>query len=245
VIAVSGHIRQTLIDHGTPPERVTTILNGIEPEVFKRNPAQSSHIRASLSIPNNRVVIGSVGRLEPEKRFDLLMTAFARLRASRPNLMLVIAGDGTLRRALEAQSRQLGLDHCLRLLGHRIDIADLHHAFDLFVQSSDHEGTPNAVLEAMALQTPVVATSAGGTAELIEDSVHGLIVPHSNLDALAQAIANALANPAASLGRALAARRRVESTLSFQARTRAVERIYDELMATRNSLSDTTRRLHA
>jgi len=245
VIAVSSQICQTLIAHGASSERVTTILNGIEPEVFKRNPSKCSQLRASLSIPQDRVVIGSVGRLEPEKRFDLLMTAFAQLRASRPSLVLLIAGDGSVRPALEAQARQLGLGNSLQLLGHRMDIADLHHAFDLFVQSSDHEGTPNAVLEAMALQTPVVATSAGGTEELIADGVHGRIVPCGNVDALTQAIAMALADPAASRARATAARRRIESELSFQARTRAVERIYDELMAGRNCVPHTTRVLHA
>ena len=98
------------------------------------------------------VVIGAVGRLEQQKRFDLLLEAFAPLARVRPSLRLVIVGDGSLRGELDAQRAALGLTDSCILLGHRLDIADLHHAFDLFVQSSEYEGTPNAVLEAMAMR---------------------------------------------------------------------------------------------
>src|SRR5207253_1747453 len=84
------------------------------------------------------------------------------------------AGFGSLRDTLAAQAAQMLPDAC-RLLGHCDDIVAVHHASDLFVQSSDYEGTSNAVLEAMALETPVVATAAGGTAEIVADNVHGLI----------------------------------------------------------------------
>ena len=76
-----------------------------------------------------------------------------------------------------AKAEQLGIAPACRFLGQRDDVGDLHHAFNLFVQSSDYEGTPNAVLESMALETPVVATAAGGTAEVLRDGVDGLIVP--------------------------------------------------------------------
>ncbi len=116
-------------------------------------------------------------------------------------------------------------------LGHRDDVCDLHHAFNLFVQSSDYEGTPNAVLEAMALETPVVATAAGGTGEVLRDGVDGIIVPIGDLTALSHAIARALDDSGATLRRASAARGRVETTLSFEVRTRRLEAIYADLMA--------------
>src|SRR5262249_62183247 len=119
---------------------------------------------------------GSVGRPEPQKRFDLLIKAVADIRVKHPRVRLVIAGDGSLRATLAAHVQRTLPDNAC-LLGHRSDITELHHAFDLFVQSSDYEGTPNAVLEAMALETPVIATDAGGTAELIADGVHGRVVP--------------------------------------------------------------------
>jgi glycosyltransferase involved in cell wall biosynthesis len=179
------------------------------------------------------VVIGAAGRLEPQKRFDVLINAVAVVRANRPNLKLIIAGDGSLREALAAQAGRLGLGDACRLLGHRTDIVDLHHAFDLFVQSSDYEGTPNAVLEAMALETPLVATDVGGTAEVVRKDIDGLVIPPGNLNALTDAIELVLADRDAAAGRVAAARRRVETALSFEARMTAVEAIYTELFQRR------------
>ena len=96
----------------------------------------------------------------------------------------MIAGDGSLRKALEDQRHALGLTEAVILTGHVADVIPLHHAFDLFVQSSDYEGTPNAVLEAMAMETPIVATEAGGTAEFVHDGVHGRIIPVGSVDRL-------------------------------------------------------------
>jgi glycosyltransferase involved in cell wall biosynthesis len=142
----------------------------------------------------------------------------------------VIAGDGSLMESLQSLRRELALeDHC-QLIGHRTDVARLHHAFDVFVQSSDYEGTPNAVLEAMAFETPVVATDVGGTNELIDNGTHGVIVPPGDRTALSQAIIATLGDREAASRRAQAARQRVETTLSFRARMAAVEAVYDRLI---------------
>lgn len=234
LLAVSGEIRRELLRRGARPERVTTLLNGIDPAAFRRDPCRAPAVRSALGLAPGDTVLGSVGRLEPQKRFDRLLEVFAALRRERPALRLVLVGEGSARGELEAAARRLGVEQDVRLLGHRTDVADLHHALDLFVQSSDYEGTPNVVLEAMALETPVVATAAGGTAELIEDGVHGLIVPTGDADRLRGAIERALDDPEATARRTAAARTRVEGPLSFQARLHAVEAIYEELASARS-----------
>jgi glycosyltransferase involved in cell wall biosynthesis len=230
LIAVSTDIANELIRHGADPTRVTTILNAIDHRQFRRDSAHEQPARAALGLAPHDVVIGAVGRLEPQKRFDLLLDAFAALRRSNPNLRLVIAGDGSLRRALHEHRRALNLEHTVIFPGHVTDVTTLHHAFDLFAQSSDYEGTPNAVLEAMAMETPVVATEAGGTAELVHPGEHGRIVPIGSADALGEAMQSALANPAETRAMADRARRRVEEELSFESRVRRVERIYEEMI---------------
>ena len=231
VVAVSEQIRQELVAHGSRPERVTTVLNAIDPVVFQRDRGREASIRASLGLPADALVLGAVGRVEPQKRFDLLIDAFASLAASRPQLHLVIAGDGSLRTEIEARRAALnGLAARVHLLGLRNDVAALHHTFDLFVQASDYEGTPNAVLEAMALETPIVATSAGGTAEIAHDGVHAVIVPVGDGAALARGVAGLLDDPSRRRALAASARARVEGELSFATRVRHVERIYDLLM---------------
>jgi glycosyltransferase involved in cell wall biosynthesis len=231
VIAVSSPIKAELLRTGSHPDRVTVINNAIDHRVFRRDPGRRNAVRRDLGLAPTDVVIGAVGRLESEKRFDLLLEAFAGLRANHPNTVLTIVGEGSLRQDLQARIERLKLGSSTRLLGHQNDIIALHHAFDLLVQSSEREGTPNAVLEAMAMETPLVATDVGGTRELVTDGVHGLLIPRRDVDRLRDALGRALRDSAASAARAGAARRRVETELSFERRMLRVEAIYDELLA--------------
>ena len=230
LVAVSGEIKQELVRCGASPDLITVVLNGIDHRAFCREPVRVTSSREIWNVRPKEVVLGAVGRLEPQKRFDILIDVFARLHASNASLRLLIAGDGSLRETLERQIAARGLIGVCRLVGQVRDVGTFHHALNLFVQSSDYEGTPNAVLEAMAFETPLVATSAGGTAELVTHGVHGLIVPIDDADELRIAIDQALSGTAEASQRALRARQRVERELSFDARMRAVEAIYDELM---------------
>jgi glycosyltransferase involved in cell wall biosynthesis len=230
LIAVSSDIARELIEHGAPPARVNTVLNAIDHRQFRRDPAAVAPARLALSLAPDQIAIGAVGRLEPQKRFDLLLEAFAVLQLQNPKLRLVIAGDGSLRKALEDQRQALGLQNSVTLTGHITDVMALHHALDLFVQSSDYEGTPNSVLEAMAMETPIVATEAGGTAELIFDGEHGRVIPIGRVDRLISGMQAALADPVTTRTMADRARRRVEGELSFESRVRKVEGIYQEVL---------------
>jgi glycosyltransferase involved in cell wall biosynthesis len=230
VIAVSDEIRDTLIRNGSDPARVTTILNGIDPAAFRRD-ASREETRRRLGVSTGDTVIGAVGRLEPQKRFDLLLEAFALLRAGRDHLKLAIVGEGSARHALERRRDELQLGASCLFVGHVEDVRPMYGACDLFVQSSDYEGTPNAVLEGMALEVPIVATDAGGTRQLITDGVHGLIVRPGDARELARAIETLLANGSLARQLADAARRRIETELSFSARMRRVETVYQELVA--------------
>ncbi len=236
-IAVSGEIRSELIRAGAHPSRVRVVLNGIDHKTFRRDRARRETARQELGLQPHDVVIGAIGRAEPQKRFDVLIQAYAALRQHWPALRLVIAGDGSQLGALETLAASLFPPNRCRLLGHDADIARLHHAIDLFVQSSDYEGTPNAVLEAMAFESPVVATAAGGTAEIVTDGVHGIVVPPGDPMVLATAIDRALSDRAGCRERAERARRRIETELSFDARMNRVESIYSELVDTRDGRS--------
>ena len=228
-IAVSTEIRSQLLRRGVRKDRVRTVLNGIDYRAFRRDRSIEAAVRRELGLTPSKVVVGSVGRLEPQKRFDLLIDACAMLQRRWPGLRLVIAGDGSERAKLQALAGARLAAGSWQLCGHRGDVARLHHALDLFVQSSDYEGTSNAVLEAMALETAVVATAAGGTAEMIEHGVHGLVVRCGDALELATAMSQTLLQPAARAARIAAARARVETTLSFDQRVATVERIYADL----------------
>ena len=230
LIAVSSEIGRELTRYGAHPSRITTVLNSIDPGQFRRDPSQVAAARAALGLAPDDVAIGAVGRLEPQKRFDLLLEAFNVVHARQPQARLFIVGDGSQRDPLTQQIHAMGLTGSCTLVGHTNDVRPSHHAFDLFVQSSDYEGTPNAVLEAMALETPIVATDAGGTSELVHDGVHGRIVPVGRVDRLIQGMQEALADSNAARKMADRARLRIEGELSFEARVRRVEGIYCEMM---------------
>jgi glycosyltransferase involved in cell wall biosynthesis len=230
VIAVSSQLRATLIRAGARPERVRTVLNGIDHRRFRRDPTQVPELRQALGLSPGEIALGVVGRVEPQKRIDILLRSLALLLPSRPNLRLFVVGEGSLRRELQQLARELGVAHACRFLGHRGDLDRIYPALDVLVQSSDYEGTPNVVLEAMAFETPIVATDVGGTAELIHNDVHGSVVPPGDPNALARAIARTLDDKRATSARVAAARALVEQDLSFEARMRTVERVYEELM---------------
>jgi glycosyltransferase involved in cell wall biosynthesis len=234
VIAVSKEIGDELLRHGAHADRIVVLPNGIDPGAFRRQHARRAAVRSALGFGPDDFVVGAVGRLERQKRFDVLLEAVARLTAKIPAIALAIVGAGSLQEPLTQQATSLGLATRCRFLGHRTDVADLHHAFDLFVQSSEYEGTSNAVLEAMALETPIVATEAGGTVELTRPDEHALIVPVRDPVSLAAGINTVFRDPAGAQHRAAAARRRVETELSFDARTRRLEAIYLDLMRARH-----------
>ncbi len=234
VVAVSSDIRGKLLEAGAHPSRVTTILNGVDHRAFRHDATRRDATRRALGLAPGDIVIGSMGRLEPQKRFDILIDVCASLSRTHRSLKLLIAGDGSLAQTLASQVAEVMPEGC-RLLGHRADVADVMGAFDVFVQSSDYEGTPNTVLEAMAVETPVVATTAGGTAELLTDDVHGLLVPRGNPGALQDAIARTLADPAATRRRVAAARLRIEQDLSFERRMQRLEAVYERMYACASS----------
>jgi glycosyltransferase involved in cell wall biosynthesis len=235
VIAVSSDVRETLIRSGADPAKVIVLLNGIDPDAFRRDAERRERLRHELRLAPGDIAFGGVGRVERQKRFDLLIDAFAAIHKDHPETRLVIVGDGSLKGSLEAQAERLGVAAACRFTGHRLDIAALHDAFDAFVQSSEYEGTPNAVLEAMAMETPCLATDVGGTRELTVDGVHGLVVPPHDVPALVTGMRTLVADPAAARTRARAARARIEGELSFAERTRRLEAIYDDLMASRGT----------
>ena len=231
VIAVSSDIKAELVRHRASPDRVSVILNSIDPRRFQPNGADRAAVRQELGYGPDEFVIGGVGRVEPQKRFDLLIEAFGQIALRHPQARLVLVGDGSLKADLEAQTARLPIRDRCRWLGHRHDVSRVQQALDLFVQASDYEGTPNAVLEAMAMETPIVATDAGGTREIAWPDVHARIVPIGQLDALRAAIEDTMTHPAEARVRAGAARARVETELSFETRTHRLEGIDRALMS--------------
>jgi glycosyltransferase involved in cell wall biosynthesis len=232
VVAVSGAVRARITAAGVNPDRVDVVLNGIDEQVFRRDPAREAVARQRFGLRPEHTVVGGIGRLESLKRFDLLIEAVNAVRAEHPHLRLLIAGEGSARGDLQAQIDRFGLGDVCRLVGLRSDVVEFHHALDMFVQSSATEASPNVILEALAMETPIVATDVGGTTELMRPGVEGIAVT-VDAPAIAAGIRQVLADRTAARRRAVSGRRRVEQELSFSARMARLDRIYEDLAAAR------------
>jgi len=229
VIVVSDDLLDVIRDIGVPAERVSLIENAIDAaEYRRRGPAAAA--KARLGVPPGRFVIGAVGRLAPEKGFDNLIRAVARLVSDHWDIELWIAGEGDERERLLALASELNLGERVRLLGQRSDLVELYQAFDVFVLSSLREGLPNVVLEALAVEVPVVATSVAGVPRVLENGQNGFIVRSGTPEELSGAISLLLDDEQLCERFAQAGRRTVEERYSFRVRMDKVKQVYDAVL---------------
>jgi glycosyltransferase involved in cell wall biosynthesis len=213
VVLSSTHLRDFVIaSEGASPDQLVVIPNSIRLQDYI-HPIDRNLLRAELGLPSEQIVLGSVGRLTYQKGFDVLLQAFALV--PRQDIVLVIAGVGENDASLRGLAAKLGLQNRVHFLGYRRDVPRLMPSFDVYVHASRFEGLPIVVLEAIAAECPVVATAVDGTRELIEDDVHGWIVPPEQPRLFAQAIQAALSDPVEAKARAVAARQHVASKFSF------------------------------
>jgi glycosyltransferase involved in cell wall biosynthesis len=187
VICVSREVYNKCLASGVRPERCLLVDNVIDVAAYSRKRiAQEAKQRFGLS--PGRCLIGAVGRLAPEKGFEMLIRAVSHLLKAGLNLELWIIGEGDQKSRLEQAISDLGCNDHIRLLGFRPDVPELYEAMDVFVVSSVREGLPRVLLEAMAVGVPVVATRVGDIPQLIRDGESGLLIEPGRAAELAEAL---------------------------------------------------------
>jgi glycosyltransferase involved in cell wall biosynthesis len=194
VIAVSQPLKDLMIELGCSAEKITVVRNGVDPLKFRQVPQAAA--RRKLGLPTDRPIILSVGRLNENKGFQILVEAIALLKQLRPELMLMIVGEGPYRSRLETQVQRLGLEDRVAIVGARPsdELANYYGAADLFCLASEREGCPNVLMEALACGCPAIATRAGGTVDIVESPSLGNLIERTP-DAFASAIDQALRRP--------------------------------------------------
>lgn len=215
------------------PGLIHVVPNGIDTSRFTLDLDARRRVRAELGIPENAWIVGTVGRLSPEKNQSLLIDAMAPMLDPRRHL--VIVGDGPSRDALLGHARTTLRPELVHFTGARDDIPQLMSAFDVFALTSTSEGLPLVLLEAMAMGLPVLSTNVGGISDLVEDGVTGFLVPAGDFIGLVKQLVWLSSRPQSALDVASAARRQVLADHSTKQMAVAYEKLYRRVLATRQT----------
>lgn len=232
--AISHFLERQAIRYGADPSIIDVIPNGVDTDLFRaipNAPERVEELRRSLDLSRKRVIV-SVSRLVQKNGIDTLLDAVPEILRSHPTAVVVLVGDGSDRRSLEARAERLGVRHAVRFVGavdHR-ETPDYLHLADAFVRPSRSEGLGTAFLEAMACGIPVVATPAGGIPDFIQHDVNGLLVQPGSHQEVAQATSRILGDPATGRRLSRAADLLVRSGYQWDSIAERIGDLYDELL---------------
>ena len=218
-------------------DRIDVIPRGRDPgEMGRRSASRRAAARALLGVNADDLVVLAVGRHEFQKGFDVLLDAFERLRMQRPSARLLIAGrTGAESDALRAQATASAIADGVTFLGFRADVPDLLCAADVFAAPSRWEGSPGGVIEAMALETPIVVSDIASMREVLGDPPCGLLVPQGDAGALASALVVAAEGDGTS--RVAAARERFVDSFTIEPIARRMVAFYQRAIASKRASS--------
>ena len=209
--------------------RSEVVLHGVDIEQVRSDGSDRTAVRAEQGLDPDALVVGTVANLRPVKGYPDLLTAAIEVLEQMPTVRFLAVGQGPQEKEIRALHAQLGLGDRVQLLGHRPDAVRVMGACDVFCLASHHEGLPVALMEALALGLPVVATGVGGITEVMESGKEGLLVPPGDPDALARALLDVLSDADRREAMASAAAKRGEA-LSIDAAVRRTEAIYGDLV---------------
>jgi glycosyltransferase involved in cell wall biosynthesis len=221
-VAISQAVRSELLADGYDPGRIHALPNGVPVPESPWTPAAGT-------TPGPNAVY--VGRLAREKGLDVLLDAWVEVVRARPGARLRLLGEGPVRSSLEQQAARLGIRSSVELTGAVADPISTLRAADLFILPSREEGMSIALLEAMALGIPVLASAIPGNQSLVVDGLHGLLAPPNDAGALTGRILEILGEPAEARRRAGTARRHVIEHYSIAAMARRHLELFEALLS--------------
>lgn len=226
VIAVSSDVARSIQDNIAPKIPVSVVANGIDTNKFHRNETLRASKRQQLGFDDDAIVVGTIAVFRQQKRLDIWLDALAMVHTQIPTLRGVMVGDGPLMEQLQEQVKRLGLDHMVVFTGIQTDTPAWLSAFDIFMMSSDFEGLPLALLEAMACECAVVATRVGGIPEVVNDGENALLSPAGNIQQLAKNLSKTTQDIVLRKRLGINSRQQVEANFSLSKMVNQLETLY-------------------
>jgi L-malate glycosyltransferase len=215
---------------GVAQEKFDVIYNGLEIEKFNL-PDRRSELFASFNIPSDAKIVTMVGRLMQPKNYPMFIETARMAREHKLPLHFIVVGTGNMRNELEAMVRKFNIEKFVHFTGIRNDIPEILASSDIFFFTTMSESLPNALLEAMAANLPVITTNFGSAGELIENGVNGTIIPINDVNAAVAALKSYLDNPSKARQFAAAARAFVEQRFSMQAMVNNTLQFYHNILS--------------
>jgi glycosyltransferase involved in cell wall biosynthesis len=231
IVTLSPALKDDLAAMGIArAEKIDVVPLGMDLEPLQNCSGRRGELRDALGIRAEDPLVGTVGRLVPIKNHRLFLEAARSMVDSGSPVSFVIVGDGGLRDSLKEYASRLGIAQRVHFLGWRKDMVPVYAALDLLALTSDNEGTPVAVIEAMAAGVPVVATAVGGVPDVVRDGATGRLVPPGDARALSRAWLAAFGEREATGRMRDQARRDVEMQFGRERMISAMARLYDRLV---------------
>ena len=230
IITLSQRGKEEHVAFGiAPPEKFTVIHSGIGLAEGERKTIGIFQKKQELGIPEKAPVIGTAGRLVPIKGHRYLLSAFSQVRKALPQAILLLGGDGPLRKELEKQARQLRVSEGIRFLGWREDLGEIITLMDVFVLPSLNEGMGRVLVEAQLQGKPAVASRVGGIPDIVGEGETGLLVPPHDPDSLARAIMHLLSNPEVARRMGTHGKQKALANFSEKSAREKTKALYEEL----------------
>jgi glycosyltransferase involved in cell wall biosynthesis len=234
LVAVTARVRRDVLARGIGgDDQVVVVSLGLDLDPLVAAPARRGELRRELGLPPGAPLVGIVARLVPVKAHEVFLAAAKAMAPVRPDIVFLIVGDGERRAELETAARASGLGDRVRFLGWRADLDRLYADLDIVVLTSKNEGSPVALIEAMAAGRPVVSTRAGGVEDVVTDGETGVIVPIGDAPALARAVVDLLEDPARAARLGAAARASVVARFGSGRLVGDIDALYQRLLADR------------
>ena len=230
VIAVSKDVADSIKKNIHPRIPVYEILNSVNTDFFQRDAEEGIRLKRQLNIPEEAIVVGTIAVFRFQKRLKEWMEVFAAVTEKYPNLYGIIAGDGPLKEELVQHRKNLGLEEKLIMPGLQTEVKRWFNVMDIFMMTSEFEGLPVALLEAMSMECAVVTTDAGGIKEVIRHQENGLMVSVESWKQLDGELEKLLTSASFRMTLGQSARLRARQAFGMERMVRELEELYEGVL---------------
>ena len=217
-----------------PEKKIVVIKNGIDTSAFKKTLSEKQDLRIRHNVGENEIVLGTIANFREEKNYPFLLSAFRVLSESHPNLRLICVGGGYLLDEMKELSRSYGLEKKLIFTGYSKDVVRYLSLMDVFVLCSLRESLPNAILQAMSMEIPVISSDVGGCPEIIDNMTNGILYPSNSVEGFIEAVEMLLGDKCFAYRLGVNARRTVKETFSLYRMIEDYSAFYLELSSNTN-----------